>query len=376
MASQFLSTVSLLLSFATLGDARPAAQPGTDEAARVRILLVLDTDDRQGATWGQDGDNMRGLLDGMLKREQLAGRFTLEVLTGPDVTPQRILDHYRRQPADPSQTLLFYYSGHGGWHARRGHFLALHRGPLYRSDLGTAMAQSKPRLQIMLTDCCSNLAAGAYAEEPAAVVLPLAATGLPGPGRKAKREEPTATVSATVRPPGRRPDAEPPRPEINAFLKVGHRALCEEPAFIVVSLKAAGPDRKGMRARKEEPPAEEGAALLRTGAGGVQLREVIAKSDGKVMRDLLFRQRGLVDINGSTKGAPSFGRREWGGSLFTNAFIALQLETVAKLDANHDQVVEWTEFFPVLQRLTDRAAHRVSDGKLSQVPEAYHLPGK
>ena len=48
------------------------------EAARLRILLVVDTDDRLGVTWGRDGDNVKMVLEAALESNgsPIASRLT------------------------------------------------------------------------------------------------------------------------------------------------------------------------------------------------------------------------------------------------------------------------------------------------------------
>ncbi len=136
----------------------PAAGQAPQEVKRVRVLLALDTDDRMGATWGLDGDNLRLLIEHAVKKQGLAGRVTIDQFTGKQCAPQFILGYYQNLNTGPDEALLFYFSGHGGYDGKKGHFLALTRGALYRRDLLAAMATKNPRLRVVLTDCCANLA--------------------------------------------------------------------------------------------------------------------------------------------------------------------------------------------------------------------------
>jgi hypothetical protein len=103
------------------------------------------------------------------------------------------------------------------------------------------------------------------------------------------------------------------------------------------------------------------------------MRDILDASDGEVSRDLFFRNAGLVDINGCTKGESSFGQIGWGGSLFTNSLIALQKSKAGDLDDNGNRVVEWKEFFPHLRRSTNDAATRLPRDRIRQIPEATKL---
>ena len=55
----------------------PSAQP--DEAARVRFLIVADTDAREGAACGLDARNLKAVLEAGLKKQKLDGRYTIEL---------------------------------------------------------------------------------------------------------------------------------------------------------------------------------------------------------------------------------------------------------------------------------------------------------
>ncbi len=351
-----------------LADRLPA-QPG-DEAARVRILLVVDTDDEGGATWGRDGDNVRAVLEAALKKQQLEIRYTLEVFTGREVTPERMLAHCKALQTGPDESVLFYCSGHGGYNRGKGHFLALTHGTLYRKDLLATIQAQKPRLIVLLTDCCSNYAGGAWLGEPAAEVHPARGTGEVRP--KAVRTEPVVLVREAKPDPKRRQKAE--RPNTKALLQATRAARDEPPGVIARPLKGE-PGPAQPKARREEPAARvrEGQALI-TAAGRIPLQDILERTDGEVLRHLLFRPRGIVDINGCQKGELSHGTLEWGGSIFTNAFLGLQRSKVAELDRNGNQVIEWNEFFPSWQQGTVAAGQRVSRGKLNQVPEANRLP--
>ena len=133
-----------------------AALAQAAEAAKVRVLLALDTDDNQGQCWGLDGENMKALIEHMVKKQGLEGRVVIDHFTGAKVTPRYILDFYNKLDATGDDAVMFYFSGHGGYDKKKGHFMAFRRGALYRNDLLAAMDRRKPRLRVVLTDCCAN----------------------------------------------------------------------------------------------------------------------------------------------------------------------------------------------------------------------------
>src|SRR5262245_1782825 len=109
------------------GDRSDAPRSGAaikgPETTRVHVLLVADTHDQMGATWGRDTANMKAILEAAFRQQKLDGRYTITLLAGKEVTPENILDHYRKLRTGPEEALVFYYSGHGGTHLNKGHFL-------------------------------------------------------------------------------------------------------------------------------------------------------------------------------------------------------------------------------------------------------------
>jgi Caspase domain len=346
-----------------------------DQASRVRILLVLDTFDRMGATWGLDGENMEALFDHCFTAQGLAkGReYTIDRFTGKKVTPKNVLDYYRNLNVGPDEALVFYYSGHGGYHAKLGHFMQLTIGHerLYRNDILTAMESKKPRLKVLLTDCCANLAGGAWNAEPAgSMVRQLDGAADPGQPR-AKLKEPPSTLRTRgeIKLPSFLEPPRPPEPKVKTFPK----AKIEEPPSKVSDNNRDHPSKR-KKATLEEPKATlTKYVLLRTPTGAVPLHDVLHKSDGKIMKQLFFQHKGVVDINGCQKGLLSQGTLQWGGSLFTLAFIHLQADDFMKLDTNNDGFIEWNEIFQPWVSLTQRINRGVIRGAEPQTPEAWQL---
>jgi len=75
-----------------------------------------------------------------------------------------ILAHYKsladKGEVKPTDTIFFYYSGHGGFVPGKGHCIFKfddRKHALFRSELREAISQCKPRLAVIITDSCSNL---------------------------------------------------------------------------------------------------------------------------------------------------------------------------------------------------------------------------
>jgi Caspase domain len=332
------------------------------EAAKVRVLLALDTDDKEGRTWGLDGENMRALIEHMVKKQGLEGRVVIDHFIGAKVTPQFVLDFFRKLDVGPNDAVMFYFSGHGAYDKKKGHFMAFKRGFLFREALLTAMDKKKPRLRVVLTDCCAN-----YTDQRGMPGLPgdLSAAMLFGPhaaqvgGDPDPARRPPTGVNANSRdtpasPPSARntepPSKEYPLPPDSFFAAAKKKAKVEEPGFALTR-----------------------GVILRTAKGGVPFEKVLEKTDGKTLRDLLFRTVGLVDINGCMIGKLSLGTEQWGGSVFTNAFILLQDEPATKLGGENGDAVSWEGFFPRWQQLTDELARAYTNKQASQQPYAWKL---
>lgn len=125
------------------------------ELRKVHALVVVDTMSGLGESVKLDGERIDRLLSGNLP----ADRADIRILTGKDVSAERILAYYRDLKVTPEDALLFYYAGHGATDPEKGHFLAIHElkaAPLIRDDLRRAMQQHHPGLAVIITDCCSD----------------------------------------------------------------------------------------------------------------------------------------------------------------------------------------------------------------------------
>ncbi|MCI0459369.1 MAG: caspase family protein [Gemmataceae bacterium] len=153
----------LLFAALALAGAIPSrAAEEKDEATRLRILLVIDTEGHSAKENGfaLDQASMKRAIKETLREQNLEDRYTLDILHGQDVTPEKLLAYYRNLKVAPTETLFCYYSGHGGSDKERGHFLQMKGGRLFRSELRAAMEARRPRLLVLLSDCCADYGTG------------------------------------------------------------------------------------------------------------------------------------------------------------------------------------------------------------------------
>lgn len=149
MKRLFAIVPALVFALALLSPLTARAQGG----GRVFALLAIDTD-AQVAGVEDDGRAMTMVLTNGFGQSRL---LNLRVLSGANVRPDTITNAIRGMPVGPNDTLLFYYSGHGATIEGRGHALTTSHGVLMRDRLRNDMAARRPRLSVILTDCCSSL---------------------------------------------------------------------------------------------------------------------------------------------------------------------------------------------------------------------------
>jgi hypothetical protein len=132
-------------------------------ATAVRILLVCDTQAAGGIATGVGVDLARMqafFTDAFRNRPNTC---FVDVLSGPTLTADKALKHYSQLRSAPTETLVFYYSGHGA-QTPVGHALAFSDGTvLQRKALLDAMHERPHQAVIVLTDCCSNTTAVDFA---------------------------------------------------------------------------------------------------------------------------------------------------------------------------------------------------------------------
>src|SRR5260370_14982293 len=101
------------------------------EAERVHFLLAIDTRDKIAKALGLDldRDNMKKIIGDSMQacgyQEGPKGKYTITVLDATLMSEKTVLDHYRKLKVGDNETLVFYFTGHGGFYPEKGHLLAM-----------------------------------------------------------------------------------------------------------------------------------------------------------------------------------------------------------------------------------------------------------
>lgn len=129
-------------------------------AKEPKIYALVIGDATPAAQWGKLLPNITLdvlAIQVMLWENQPAERLELISMTlesNEDAKPANILSALAELKPTEDDTLLVYYTGHGAVDDH-GHYFAIAGGKLYRDDLKREMQRRKPRLAILISDCCN-----------------------------------------------------------------------------------------------------------------------------------------------------------------------------------------------------------------------------
>jgi hypothetical protein len=128
----------------------------------IHALLVADTDSSLGDSVKADVERLSAALTSAFLDQP--SRLRLDSpLTGSSVTVSAIESFFNDVKSGPDDTLLFYFSGHGEVRSELGHVLNFTnpdkngRKVLPRFSLLSLMKAKRPRLVVVMTDCCSAI---------------------------------------------------------------------------------------------------------------------------------------------------------------------------------------------------------------------------
>lgn len=154
---------------------RPTAKadaPRTD-APVVHLLAVAasGTRDTVARKVGDDARNLAALFEESFAAAGKSGQLRTRVILGSETTASNVRAAIRGLAVRPHDTVVVFFSGHGGLDARGQHVLEM----LSADDLTTrevldAVAAHGPRLAVLLTDVCHNRI-GKKGEAPPALAV-------------------------------------------------------------------------------------------------------------------------------------------------------------------------------------------------------------
>ena len=133
-----------------------AIQNGTVHAQRLHAFLVVDSDDSKiGESVATDGRNVFSMLDNGLPDE----KCVVYILASRQVTSKNIIRTIRNAQIDSTDSVLFYYSGHGSFDGVTGNhqFTLDHSDRLSRRDVKNELQRHHPKLAVVLSDCCAGI---------------------------------------------------------------------------------------------------------------------------------------------------------------------------------------------------------------------------
>jgi hypothetical protein len=148
-----LRCVSALLACVVVCMGSPA------QAQKLHAVLVADVS--PAAKWGafepnlvHDILNMQDMLEHGCPESRLAAtQHFLE--RNEDAAPQAVLSAIEGLRANRNDTILIYYTGHGGLDDR-GSYFHMAGGKLYREQVIAAAKEHGARLVVLLSDCCNS----------------------------------------------------------------------------------------------------------------------------------------------------------------------------------------------------------------------------
>lgn len=143
-----------------------------DSGKDLHVILVIDVFAINAVNLGviTDGVTMLSLLNAFFPGGQSGSHklASTKIITGANVNKDTIIRSIRNIPSKPGDTILFYYSGHGGsdletfrrlkkpYDYDNCHFLATSSGIVNRTEIKRALAACQGQLRIVITDCCAN----------------------------------------------------------------------------------------------------------------------------------------------------------------------------------------------------------------------------
>ena len=168
--------IALVLTLTLLGALATGPRAQGEEPVRIRAFVALDAGSH---LWGLGENATR--ISFLLNSISPGGRnVSIQVIPQDHITPGGLVDYFNNlADVRPNDVLIYYYAGHGATDPKIGHFFQTSGGDLPRSALRAAILRHRPRLAVMLTDCCSS---AARFQPPRRLPAPRPGAAAPPPG--------------------------------------------------------------------------------------------------------------------------------------------------------------------------------------------------
>jgi hypothetical protein len=125
---------------------------------KMHAIVVGDLSPAAG--WGKLAPNIvmdtlifGGMLESNMPEQQL-NIMSLQLQEDDQSDPQNILELVRELAPRPEDIVVFYYSGHGA-SDDQGHYFAMAKGKLHRKQVLEVILSKRPKLAVLITDCCN-----------------------------------------------------------------------------------------------------------------------------------------------------------------------------------------------------------------------------
>lgn len=130
---------------------------------KLHVIMVVDRyDEKIGEHCRADEEFIASLIEHNVAGRDCKFDLTMEDLNaGLDrITQQNVISRIQRLRINPNDTVLFYFSGHGGYTPETGQSFSMHHengGLMKRDVVRAAIKRLNPKLGIIISDCCYTL---------------------------------------------------------------------------------------------------------------------------------------------------------------------------------------------------------------------------
>lgn len=125
---------------------------------KLHVVVITDHFDKGiGRHCAADGMLVEGLLSENIAPNDIKFEPWNETLQ-KRLTASNVLKRIGRLSVSPSDAVLVYFSGHGGYSKQTGQYFNMpHSNPILRRTVRAAIKKHNPRLGVLVSDCCYGL---------------------------------------------------------------------------------------------------------------------------------------------------------------------------------------------------------------------------